>query len=301
MGKALKKRVLRFLRVTDTHAPSPPSWAQSWSTSYAKTASLPHFQYLPRRLGTKKNSSKDCFLLRSRRTSLSHRTFSCTTEARIAATASRACARAARVRKRRFCCAILLRQNQNVHHFTKTGSGQTYARESTQKESGGSGALVPLCAPYKKEFCVHTTATLERRRVFAVLAFNKDLIGGNADRNLEPCRRYSAAMVAAGGRPPPLDERGLEAASMLYARPAFASIGVAKNENTPSVACPDYSLSRACLGKSSFNLSRACLGKSSLKKPNGVVCAVPTLPACRTICGAGGSGFDRGIGGARVL
>jgi hypothetical protein len=163
----------------------------------------------------------------------------------------------------------LLRQNQNVHHFTKTGSGQTWARESTQKESGGSGALVPLCAPYKKEFCVHTTATLERRRVFAVLAFNKDLIGGNADRNLEPCRRYSAAMVAAGGRPPPLDERGLEAASMLYARPAFASIGVAKNENTPSVACPDYSLSGACLGKSSFNLSRACLGKSSLKKRTG--------------------------------
>ena len=188
-----------------------------------------------------------------------------------------------------------------MHHLTKTGSGQTWARESTQKESGGSGALVPLCAPYKKEFCVHTTATLERRRVFDVLAFNKDLIGGNADRNLEPCRRYSAAMVAAGGRPPPLDERGLEAASMLYARPAFASIGVAKNENTPFHRVSRLFFVQSLSWQIIVQFVPSLSWQIIAEKTNGAVCAVPTLPACRTICGAGGSGFDRGIGGARVL
>lgn len=62
--------------------------------------------------------------------------------------------------------------------------------------------------------------------MFAVLAFNKDLLGEHAEAKLGPCRRVVANKLAAGDRPPASDPEGLEAISMVYARPVFASIGL---------------------------------------------------------------------------
>lgn len=93
-------------------------------------------------------------------------------------------------------------------------------------DSTGAGKTVSLCAAYKSEFCVKTTETLDRHRVFAVLAFNKDLIGETAEAKLEPCRRFAASRLAAGNRPAASDPVGLDAVSMIYARPVFASIGL---------------------------------------------------------------------------
>lgn len=81
-----------------------------------------------------------------------------------------------------------------------------------------------LCGDYgKKKLCVHMPPKLDQRRVFAVLAFNKDLIGDNAERRLEPCRRFSAAAMAEEGRPQASDPLALEAASMVYAKPVFCA------------------------------------------------------------------------------
>lgn len=45
-------------------------------------------------------------------------------------------------------------------------------------------------AKYSKgNHCVQTSQTLDRRKLFAVLAFNKDLLGPEAKRRLEPCNR----------------------------------------------------------------------------------------------------------------
>lgn len=93
-------------------------------------------------------------------------------------------------------------------------------------DSTGAGKAVSLCAAYKSEFCVKTTETLDRHRVFAVLAFNKDLIGDTAEAKLEPCRRFAASRLAAGNRPAASDPVGLDAVSMIYARPVFTSIGL---------------------------------------------------------------------------
>lgn len=108
----------------------------------------------------------------------------------------------------------------------------------------GTGKAVSLCSRYKAEFCVKTTETLDRHRVFAVLAFNKDLIGETAEAKLEPCRRFVANRLAAGKRPPASDPEGLAAVSMLYARPVFASIGLSVGREAldliVSLAQPEY-------------------------------------------------------------
>lgn len=93
-------------------------------------------------------------------------------------------------------------------------------------DSKGAGKPVSLCAAYKSEFCVKTTETLDRHRVFAVLAFNKDLVGGDAEAKLGPCRRFAVSRLAAGNQPAASDPEGLDAVSMIYARPVFASIGL---------------------------------------------------------------------------
>lgn len=62
--------------------------------------------------------------------------------------------------------------------------------------------------------------------MFAVLAFNKDLIGENTETKLEPCRRFTANRLAAKDQLPPSDSEGMNAVSMVYARPVFASIGL---------------------------------------------------------------------------
>ena len=93
--------------------------------------------------------------------------------------------------------------------------------------ASGGGAAASLCGDYPKgPVCVNTTSTLDRRRVLAVIAFNRDLIGPAAPKRLQPCRRYAASLSEAGGRPAAADPAGETAAAMVYAKPVYSSIGL---------------------------------------------------------------------------
>ena len=53
--------------------------------------------------------------------------------------------------------------------------------------ASGGGAAASLCGDYPKgPVCVNTTSTLDRRRVLAVIAFNRDLIGPAAPQVIPP-------------------------------------------------------------------------------------------------------------------
>ena len=175
-----------------------------------------------------------------------------------------------------------------------------------------------LCADYsKKKFCVHMAPKLDRRRIFAVLAFNKDLIGENAERRLEPCRRFSAAMVASEGRPQAADPLALEAASMVYAKPVFSSIGLSLRRETLDeivpMADPEYYEDPAAYIARRFyskNMTSAAHGSHHLKDSYGTADqfteqdgilnrllieneAVSVLPRCPRAFHAGFVGYNR--------
>jgi hypothetical protein len=103
------------------------------------------------------------------------------------------------------------------HRFVHLGDGGLRGSSAS-----GTGPHVSLCANYRQRVCVNTTRVLDRRRIFVVLGFNKEITGDGADALLEPCRRFSDTLTSNTSA----SAQDAALASMVYAKPVYASIGL---------------------------------------------------------------------------
>jgi hypothetical protein len=119
------------------------------------------------------------------------------------------------------------------HRAVHEGREHIFAEGTPQdNETVKRCALLPAST-----FCVHTLASgLARPKFFAVMAYNKDIlgegkgmIGDSATERLAPCQRYSDAVmaqVASPSLPAQFSVEDRRDAQMVYAKPYYSSIGV---------------------------------------------------------------------------
>lgn len=172
----------------------------------------------------------------------------------------------------------------------------------------GGGQQTSLCAQYLQTACVQGTTILDRRKIFAVLAFNQEITGVQANPLLEPCFRFSDSTKT---RAPSPQAGDAELAKMVYAKPIYASIGLSIRRDTldaiVELARPEFYENPALFLEkrfhstgSQFNMS-AIYGASNLyTEQDGLITrlllergGLVVLPRCPRAFHAGFIGYNR--------